>query len=359
MKKIRENWIAEDDASDIVCKVKCSSLPDISMKQSIAECVMEWFEKVDAIVFIAAAGIAVRSIAPCIRHKAQDPAVVVVDEGGRFSISLLSGHMGGANELTNRIADWIGAVPVVTTATDVEELFAVDDYARRHDLIVTDWDMAKAFSVAVLCGKTIAFYVDEKCSFLRKENYMEVFPQEVYLYKEEIAPEGERADDGIFSAEEEPGNQRGIVLSYRRNAEAFFPSTLFLVPSLFVVGIGCRRGISADRIKEAVTRCLTEENIRIEAVCAVASIDLKKDEAGIVDFCKQENIPFLTYTAEELKKLSGDYSASEFVEQITGVSNVCERSAVAASDGELVCAKRVYDGVTIAIAVRSKLKKRE
>lgn len=142
----------------IVCVVKCSSLGEISEKKSLAEITGEWFGKSDAILFVSSTGIAVRAVAPYLKHKSTDPAVIVVDGTGKFCISLLSGHAGGANELTNRIADFTGAVPVVTTATDLEGKFAVDDFARRNQMVVTDWKMAKRFSAGILEGKRVGIY---------------------------------------------------------------------------------------------------------------------------------------------------------------------------------------------------------
>ena len=349
MQKVSNNWIKNDGEIEIICKVKCSRLPEISMQQSVSGCVEEWFEKVDGIVFFAATGIAVRSIAPCIRHKALDPAVVVVDESGKFSISLLSGHMGGANELAERMASFCGAIPVITTATDRERRFAVDDYARRHDLAVTDWKMAKELAVSVLEGESIGLYIDR---YIKKADYLETFPEEVKVYDDQAASETKRDADISASEAEDERIQKGMQISYRRSVKPRFAATLYLVPRQFVVGIGCRRGTSLEQFREAVERCLAEENIRPEAVCAVASIDLKKDEPGLLCYCEQENLPFVTFSAEELKMIPGDYEESAFVEQVTGVSNVCERSAVAEAGGELICRKKVYDGVTVAVAVK-------
>lgn len=334
MLSIKKKWIEKEPDVDISCRVKCSTLPDVSMPQSVSECVAQEFERVDAIVFFAATGIAVRSIAPCLNHKSVDPAVLVMDETGAFCISLLSGHAGGANELTKKLADWSGAVPVITTATDREGKFSLDDYARKHELVVTDWKLAKELSVAVLEGERIGFFVEKACDAFEEELLGGV-PDTVSVYN--------------TKQKTETHNQKGIQISHSQSFHGAFPVTLQLVPKRFVLGIGCRKNIAEERIARAVEQCLAEENIRKEAVCAVASIDLKKQEPGLLAYCQKEKIPFLTYSAEELAALEGEYSESSFVEQTTGVSNVCERSAVAASKGELVCRKKIYDGVTVAI----------
>lgn len=332
MQDLKNRWEKKEPDTAIICKVKCGCLPEISMSQSVLECVKGWFDKVDAIVFFSAVGIAVRSIAPCLKHKSSDPAVVVVDETGKFSISLLSGHAGGANELAQKIADMTGAVPVITTATDRAGKFAVDDYARRHDLAVTDWKLAKEISAAVLEGESIGFSVDS--TFLRENEFEEGFPEEVHFYR----------------GDENGQEKRGIQICYSRVFQPSFPITLQLVPRIFVIGIGCKKNTGEEKIAGAVRQCLKDNNIRSEAVYAVASIDMKKQERGIIEFCKNKKLPFLTYSSHELQSLEGEYSHSSFVEQVTGVSNVCERSAMAAAGGRLVCGKRVYDGVTVAIA---------
>jgi len=330
-KKLEKRWKEEQPDSIIFCKVKCKSLPEISEKKSMSECTEEYFSQTDAFVFISATGIAVRSIAPFLQHKSTDPAVVVLDEQGMFCISLLSGHAGGANELTKQIAEWTGAIPVITTATDREGVFAVDEFARKNGLTVTDWNMAKQISVEILEGKQVGMYSDLP--------WKEELPKELYWYLGEL--------------EKKPPKETVIIISYRKISRAFLENTLYLVPKVIVVGMGCRKGTAKEKIEAAIKQCLWEEEILIEAVSTVASIDLKKDEAGICAYCKERNLPFVTFSAEKLQTVEGEFSASSFVEKVTGVSCVCERSAVLAAGGELLCRKKVYDGVTVALAVKN------
>lgn len=329
MQRLERKWKALQEDVIFICKVKCSSLPDISEKESLKDCVEEWFgtkdKRADAIVFFCAAGIAVRTIAPFLRHKSLDPAVLVVDEQGKFCISLLSGHAGGANELTERIAGMLRALPVITTATDVEGKFAVDDFARRNGLVVTDWDMAKKVSVNILNGARVGI-----CSDI---------------------PLANETPEGICEGDLE--KSVGILISYRNILSFPFQRTLQLVPRTLALGIGCRKNTSEEKIRAAVDSCLTEENIRYESIFAAASIDLKMHEQGLIEWCNKMEIPFFTYTAEELRRVCGRFTDSAFVEQVTGVSNVCERSAIlAAGNGELLVGKRIYDGVTVAVAVK-------
>lgn len=339
MKKLEQS-LSQQAGTTVICKVKCSSLPELSEKCSLTECVGAHFSGADAFVFISAAGIAVRAVAPYLCHKSKDPAVVVLDERGEFCISLLSGHAGGANELTERIAGLSGAVPVITTATDREGKFAVDEFARRNQMAVMDWDMAKRISAGILEGKRIGVY-----SELSLAGDM---PEELFVCDsdfEKTVPETEYV----------------ICISYRRlckkvtnagSQETAAVSVLQLVPKLLVAGIGCRRGTAKEEIEAALDRCLYDAGIMPEALYAAASIDLKKEEEGLLAFCKDRGLQFFTYSSEELLQVEGEFSASSFVKEVTGVSCVCERSAVLAADGELICRKKIYAGVTVALAAR-------
>ena len=328
-RRLESRWQKEQPDSTVLCKVKCKSLPELSEKKSLSQCVAEYFSQADALVFICAAGIAVRSIAPFLQHKSTDPAVVVLDEQGKFCISLLSGHAGGANALTKQIAEWTGVVPVITTATDREGLFAVDDFARKNRLAVTDWKMAKQISAKLLEGKRVGI-----CSELPWKGEL---PKELYWYH--------------GSMEEKQLEETIIFISCRR--VSIPENTLCLVPKSVVVGIGCRKGTAKEKIADAIHQCLFEEGILAEAVSVVASIDLKKGEAGLCGYCQEKQIPFVTFSAKELQKAEGEFSASFFVKEVTGVSCVCERSAVSAAGGELLCHKKVYDGVTVALAIKN------
>lgn len=355
MQRLKEIWKQQEPETEMICKVKCSALPALSEEKSLTDCVGEYFSSVDAIVFICAAGIAVRSIAPWIAHKKEDPAVIVMDEGGAFCISLLSGHWGGANELAQRLARMTGAVPVITTATDREKRFAVDLFARKNGLFLTDWKLAKKISARILEGERIGMY----CDFpVRGEA-----PEEVELIKE---PDLRRLKE-----------RTGIAVSWKTADKCRFPETLLLVPQVLAAGVGCKKGTSEEKIEAAIESCLKEAGVCREALCAVASIDLKKEEAGLLSFCEKRRLPFLTYSAEALGQVPGNFSDSSFVESVTGVANVCERSALLAAGGFpdpgkrcadrggkgqkdalagadtlLISRKKIYDGVTVALAQR-------
>ncbi|PWM37170.1 MAG: cobalamin biosynthesis protein CbiG [Clostridiales bacterium] len=279
------------------------------------------FRECGGLIFVGACGIAVRAIAPHLRDKFTDPAVLVIDDRGRYVIPLLSGHVGGANELAKTVAGALGATPVITTATDVNDLFSVDAWAKREDLHLAGRQAAKEVSARLLDCK------------------------EVFLYSD-FAIDGPLPGGVVLSDK----GECGICLSLDENKNPF-SCTLNLVPRLVTAGIGCRKGTSGRQIEEQVCAALAQSGISPHALCAAASIDCKREEPGLLDFCERYRLPLRTFTAAQLQKAPGEYTPSRFVEETVGVDNVCERAAVLAG-GRLIVRKRARDGVTVALAVR-------
>ena len=364
MGELARRWRKEAPDWEVEETVKCSALPELSEPRPLQECVGAWFKEADALVFLCAAGIAVRSIAPWLGHKAQDPAVIVIDEGGSFCISLLSGHTGGANELACRLAGWLGAVPVITTATDRAQVFAVDLFAKANGLALTDWEGAKRLTARLLAGERVGL-----CSQLPLDGKL---PSGLQLYdwklwEEEGGGKGQGLREGQIHEIQEGRMHRiqegrmqeipewGICISWKKLPSDPFPHTLYLIPPVLTAGIGCRKGISYEAVEAAFANCLEENGIRPEAVAAVASIDWKEEEEGLQAFCQKRDLPFHGYSAARLLRAEGSRSSSSFVKQITGADNVCERSALADTDGTLVCGKRIWRGVTVALAAGRKV----
>lgn len=285
--------------------------------------VEDLFSGVDALVFVGACGIAVRSIAPFVRSKTTDPAVIVVDELGRQAISLLSGHIGGANALTRRIASDLGAIPVITTATDLSQRFAADEWAARNGLIISSMKAAKDFAVEIL-RRDLPLH----CDF----PVQGALPGGLYLYAEASA------------------SDCGLTISCRNIAP--FERTLTLIPRILHLGVGCKRNTPAENIRRAVQTVLEGANLSPRAIASVASIDVKRDEAGLIEYCASENLPISFYSAEELRSLPGSFTPSSFVQNTVGVDNVCERAAMraAGAGATRIVNKTCLDGVTVAIA---------
>lgn len=283
----------------------------------------EWtgraFRECDAIVFIGAVGIAVRYIAPYVKSKTVDPAVVAMDEHGRWTIALLSGHIGGCNALTQRIADGIGSEAIITTATDLNGKFAVDTFASLNGLRISSMKIAKDVSARVLDGRFVGF-----CSDIPIEGEL---------------PAGlTKADSGEF----------GVCVSTDPDKSPF-DVTLNLIPMDTVLGIGCRRNTDTERMDAFIRSILEEDGIDPRRVAAIASIDLKKDEAAILTLARRLGAPVSFYTADDLNSIEGEFSRSEFVAGITSVDCVCERSAVRAGGKDFIRRKTARDGMTVAV----------
>ncbi len=291
---------------------------DEPLSVSVSEWAKEGFKTAGALIFVCASGIAVRAIAPWVKSKTADPAVLVLDEKGRFVIPLLSGHLGGANALAETIAEALGATPVVTTATDINGLFAVDVFAKKNRLFITDMALCKAVSAALLSGEPVGFSSD--------------------LPFEGPLPKGLTAEDAKL----------GICVSCENRTP--YERTLRLIPQRFALGVGCRRGQEPAALDVLTRKTLAACGVPLEALSRVASIDLKRDEPAILMFAKANRLPFCIYSAEALNAVPGDFSGSAFVKETTGVDCVSERAAVLASGGKLYVRKIAEDGMTFALA---------
>lgn len=289
----------------------------------LSEAVAELFPEYDALIFICACGIAVRATAPLIRSKQTDPAVVVMDDGGKFAVSLLSGHIGGANRLAEHIAEKVGAQAVITTATDIGGKFSPDSFAAANNLYFSDFSAAKEIAAAVLRGEKIGLRSDYECAAL---------PAEIAF-----------SDSGKY----------GICIS-RDMLSKPFAVTLNMAPKNIVLGVGCRKGAEYRQLDNFIGSALSAAGIPRECVCEIATIDRKADEPCINRLCETLGVPLKIYTAAQLAAVEGDFSRSEFVKKTVGVDNVCERSA-AADGGRIILKKTAADGVTAAAAERNVL----
>lgn len=275
------------------------------------------FDSFDALVFASACGVAVRAVAPLIRSKKTDPAVIAVDERGCFAVSLLSGHLGGANRLTEIVAGTLGAVPVITTATDTGGLFSPDSFAKANSLYICDMDMAKECAARLLGGGKLGF-----TSELPFENITDDFDRD----------------------------ETEVGLCVSKNPELKpFKRTLNLLPRNIIVGIGCKRNTDPAVLEKRLLQVLRENGISVHRVSAAATIELKKDEAAVIGFCQKYSLPLRVYSPDQLMAVKGAFASSDFVLKTTGADNVCERSA-AAGGGRIIAEKSGFEGVTAALA---------
>ncbi len=269
------------------------------------------------LVYLGACGIAVRAVAPYLKSKETDPAVVAVDERGHFAVPLVAGHLGGANALARAIGAACGAVPVLTTATDAGGLFPVDDWARRQGCAVADVRKIKAASAALLAGEGIRLYSDWPIAGTPPAG---------------VALTTEKADCDAALTITDPG------------------APLWLAPRVLALGVGCRRGTPAEALGQAVDDLFAREKLCPKAVRAVCTIDRKADEPGLLALCEARGWPLRTFTAGELAAAEGIFTPSAFVERTVGVDNVCERAAVLGAGGPLLIPKQAGRGITLALA---------
>ena len=313
-----------EDEVTLFCKTTSDTLGIQKIEGTTKEWTGKAFEICDAIVYIGALGIAVRYIAPYIKSKDVDPAVVCMDEHAHYTIALLSGHIGGCNKLTERIASRLDSEAVITTATDINGRFAVDVFATENRLFIDDLKVAKEVSARILRGDFIGF--------ASRIPFEGTLPKGLTL-----------ADGGEF----------GICISDDPNDRPF-DDTLVLIPRDIILGVGCRRDTDPKHMFDIVSGFLADNGISPERVGSVESIVLKQDEVAIHHLARKLRVRARFHTAEELLSLEGECSSSDFVKSVTSVDCVCERSAVYGG-GELTIRKFAKDGVTVAAAIRKVL----
>lgn len=305
----------------------------LKVEEGLSNWTKEHFQEQKALVFIGACGIAVRAIAPFVKDKLQDPPVLVIDEIGQYVIPILSGHYGGANELTHNLADKLGAIAVITTATDVNQLFAVDVFAKKNNLHISNREGIEKVSAAVLNKEKVTISIaGEVSGTIPKELTVIDYPADNVAV--------------LVSPYTDSNYKAASLLSPRADLQ--------LYPKAFVVGMGCRRNKSLEELEAAVCQQLKRLGIPWKAIFALASIDLKKDEEGLINLANKYKLPFHTFSEDSLRALPGKFTASSFVEEQVGVDNVCERAAMAGcgENGKLVLEKQADNGITIAIAER-------
>lgn len=305
------------------------------------------------LLFVSAVGIAVRAIAGLIDSKLSDRAVIVMDEDGRHIIPVLSGHVGGADNLAKMIADHTGGEVIITSASDVRNKPAFDEWAAANNFAILNKNMIAPVYDKVLSDKTIIVlcidYEGElpfvKCMRLTSSGtpYGENARGELSDTGSESSNIINEAVDVIIC-----GDYDIDVINVLANKCE--DKSLIMVRRNLTVGVGCKRGKSSDEIMNCIKDACEKAELDIRLIGRLATIDIKADEEGIKAVCANNRWKLSTYTADELRAVPGDYESSEFVEKTVGVDNVCERAA-ALEGGSLIVNKSAYEGVTVAIAV--------
>ena len=299
---------------------KLNSLyPDAKAFKFKPDTLSKFWGKHKSFIFIMASGIVVRTIAPLIKDKQTDPAVVVLDEKGRFAVSLLSGHLGGANKLADEIADFLGGEAVITTASDINDLPAIDLWAKERDLVIENWDALPHAATRFLNTGKLKVYSNIDISM----------PSEFLQIKN-------------------PADADVLITN------KIHPFTrLYLRPKNLIIGIGCNRGTSGSEIEGAVKDTLNKNNLSFLSVCAIGTIDIKGKEPGLIAFAKKYNLRINAFTTDELNTVKG-ISKSDAAFKATGANAVAEPAALlGAKTDRLLVKKQKKGNVTVAAAIKA------
>lgn len=300
----------------------------------LSDAINTGFHDVAGHIFIMSTGIVVRRIAPLIRHKTTDPAVVVLDEKAIHAISLLSGHIGGANRLTHTVAGITGADPVITTATDVNGLPAIDTLARTAGLAIENPSAIKHVNTAILEGKPI--YLHDP--FARLEPAADA--------REKIHRHPWPAPTAAS------GTAAGVFVDDRKAPVS--ETTLVLRPATLTVGMGCNRGTNRAEMMDLLIETLARHSLSIHSIARIGSVDIKRDETGLIRLAAELDRPLIFFTRDQLRQVESIETPSTMVEKHIGVKSVCEAAAILASNGgRLIVPKQKTPNVTLALARES------
>lgn len=284
----------------------------------------------DILIFIMATGIVVRLIAPFIKHKSIDPGIIVMDEEGKYVISLLSGHLGGANEYTNKLADFLDASPVITTASDVKNTIAVDVLAMKLGCYIDNFNNAKAVTSHIVNGENVGL--------LSSIDINIQLPSQIIIIN----------DNNIKQSIKEH-NLKGIIVIEHKDIKVNC-EVVYLYKKDIVVGIGCRRGKTKEEILNVLVPLIQNINHSMKSILKLSTVEVKKDEIGILELTKSLNVPLDIISTHEIKKVQHLFEGSDFVEKTIGVTCVSEPCGYISSNKGKCIVKKVKDnGITISL----------
>lgn len=303
--------------------------------------IQEIFPKVDALIPVMATGIIVRTIAPCLKSKKDDPAVVIVDDLGRFAISLVSGHLGGANELTRWVSTKIDATPVVTTASDMLGKKDIDEVALRNRFELLNFSDLPAVDSAIIHGGQVVVAVMNDIKFplvetgdLKLEKFVEM----------------SKAISAINSAD-----AGAILTSLKIDRHMFVKPTVLLEPKKIVVGLGSKKEVDKNEVLDAIAKASNEAKIQTNRINQIATAEIKKDTPALNEAAKELGLPITYFSTDQLEAVSpeGLSPPSAIVKETVGVPGVAEQAAMCAvgNGGKLILKKMKFEGkITVAIA---------
>ena len=318
---------------DIDCPIytteKIADSRTIAIKGRVIESLRIIFQQVDVLICIMAMGAVVRGIAPVIQDKTKDPAVIVMDEIADHVISLLSGHLGGANQITMKIAKLLNSDPVITTATDVQGVVALDNLAKE----VNGWredlrPLVKKFN-SYLGNKDIVYFYQEKKWITDIRGLTIIDESQVQDILTKGAP---------------------LIWMSTKPVEIESETVAVIYPKPYILGVGAKKNIPFIQFQDSFYDFCKQEGISESEIAKIVSIDLKKNEKAINELSKSLHCPFVTFSKEELQVVAHKYPQSEFVKKTVGVGSVALASADLASDGNVLTKRFAKNGATFALA---------
>lgn len=370
-----------DEGGKLAHKLAAAHPGDIYNKENFKENLRAGFDRYDSLVCIMATGIVVRILAPLIVHKTSDPAVVVLDQKGKYAISLLSGHLGGANDLAREMAAISGGEAVITTATDVAGELSFDTFAKKYDMAIENIRQLKHISGALLSGKKVNVFTDKNAAELypelakeQKRGMIAILPLSEFFKTYKISLEKMEEDtlsslDNINHSDDSnhsndidtiESNIPAVVIDERlfvsNSTVPVLQATpvLYLRPRTICAGIGCKRNMEQKPIEEALLQTLKKEGIHPLSLKCISTIPLKSDEPGIIGTAANLNVPLQIIPTEDIENLDISQlgiQTSEFVASQTGVLSVSTAcSYLASGKGEILKDKAKYKGITVALS---------
>ncbi|XEC96088.1 cobalt-precorrin 5A hydrolase [Paenibacillus tarimensis] len=299
----------------------------------------ELFKTYSGIILFISLGAVVRMIAPILEDKKKDPAVVVIDDRGEHAISVLSGHLGGANELTREVAKAIGARPVITTASDVQQTIPVDLFGRSMGWVVESFEKATPVSASVVNEERVV--IVQETGEKNWWTYEKPLPSHFRIVDTAAEAMNMTFDAALVVTDRLLGAGEEAILL--RNGVLYRPKSL-------VLGIGCNRGTVADEIESVILDSLSELRLSVKSVRNIATINLKQDEQGLLDVCEKYGWELAVYTSEQLNTVPLR-NPSETVYRYTGAYGVSEPAALLSSGaGDWLLEKKKSGNCTISVA---------
>ncbi|TCT13791.1 cobalt-precorrin 5A acetaldehyde-lyase [Natranaerovirga pectinivora] len=300
-----------------------------AIKPSLNLMVEKLFQTFDVLCFIMATGIVVRVIAPYIKDKRVDPAVLVMDEKGQYIISLLSGHLGNGNYWAEKIGKDINGTPVITTSSDTNGIVAIDTFASHNHCAIKDMKKAKDLTVLLLEGKTIGVINKEKHNILLKKPY-------IFIDNEERTDEYPEIEGYVYISKQGPKEMNKPFV--------------WLIPKDIVVGIGCKKGKTKEEIEKVLKASFEKIKLPYESIKKLATVSIKEEELGLQQLARALKVPLEIHSIEDIKKVEDQFQGSEFVKKTIGVKSVSEPCGYLGSCfGKCILPVQKIAGITISL----------